>query len=152
MAAKVKIEGIKTLKKQLQNLIKAVEPAKVEPITMEAAEMMADGIRKKAPQGPTGNLKKSVNTKQLKRRGKNPAPAIAAVDRKKYVGAPHAHLVDQGSKGVRIGKKGAKKYIGKSFGIMPKSGFFRKGVRNTQKKALHHVVTKLQALIEGAAK
>lgn len=147
MAAKVKIEGIKALKKQLQNLIKAVEPAKAEPVLMEAAEMIAAGIEKKAPQGPTGNLKKSVKAKQLKRRGKNPAPAIAAIDRKI---APHAHLVEKGSKGVRVAKRG--KYKGRSFGVMPKSNFFRKGLRNTQKKALNHVVTKLQSMIEGAAK
>lgn len=147
MAAKVKIEGIKTLRKQLENLVKAIEPDRSEPILLEAAEMIAAGIEKRAPLGPTGNLKKSVKAKQLKRRGKNPAPAIAAIDRKI---APHANYVEKGSKGVRVAKKG--KYKGKSFGVMPKSNFFKKGVRNTQKKALHHVVTKLQALIEGATK
>jgi len=127
----------------------------VEPVVLEAAEMIAAGIEKRAPLGPTGNLKKSIKAKLLKRRGKNPAPAIAAIDRKI---APHAHWVEKGTKIRKVGKKkvmyGKKtgQFYGKEVAPMRANRFFQKGRNASQKKALHHVVTKLQAIIEGAAK
>ena len=54
---------------------------------------MSSALRKNAPLGPTGNLRRSVKTKKLKPLTWNsPAASIAAIDMKI---APHAILVEQ---------------------------------------------------------
>lgn len=136
----VKLDGMDELMKQFQDLQKAVHPDKVEPITLKAARDIAREIRLWAPQGPTGNLRKAIRAKQLKRFGMNPAPAIAAVDRKR---APHAHLVEYGHALVRGGK---------TIGHVPANPFFRGAVSASQEPVLKEVIQKLEALIEGAAK
>ena len=136
----VKLEGAEDLKKQFQDLVKSVHPDKVEPVLMKGARKLAKAIRDKAPRGPTGNLKKAVRAKQLKRIGFNPAPAIAAVDRKR---APHAGLVEYGHALVRNGKV---------IGHVPPHPFFRPAVDENGNRILGEVTGEIKKLVEGVAK
>ena len=100
------IEGIEELEKQMESLIKAVHPDKVEPVLLDAARVIANDARRRAPKGKTGNLKRSIVAKKTKRRGGmsaalglnagEAAPAITAIDFRK---APHAALVEFGHGG-----------------------------------------------------
>ena len=131
MQVTVKIEGLSELSKQLQELAKAGDPEKVEPILMKGAKKLADAIRDRAPLGPTGNLKKSVKAKKLKPLGSEPASAAAAVDRKI---APHAHFVENGTSRA------------------PAHPFFRPAVDSTMPEVEREVVSELEKLVEGAVK
>lgn len=139
-AFSVKLEGAEELKKQFQDLVKSVHPDQVEPVLMKGARKMAKAIRDKAPRGPTGNLKKAVKAKQLKRYGFQPAPAIAAVDRKR---APHAGLVEFGHAIVRAGKV---------IGHVPPHPFFRPAVDENHDRILGEVTGKIKKMVEGVVK
>ena len=90
----IKINGLKELNLRLEKLTKSLDADKVEPVTFGGAEILTNEMIARAPVGPTGNLKSSPRTVQLKRQGNKPAPSIAAIDRRK---APHAHLVEFGT-------------------------------------------------------
>jgi hypothetical protein len=69
--ASIEIEGLDELNENIKKLIKSVDPDKVEPILLKASDKIAGTIRSLAPVGPTGNLKKSIVSKVLKRRKSN---------------------------------------------------------------------------------
>lgn len=94
MAIDFKIEGLEELNNQIKKLAASLSAEAVEPLLLQGATVIADDMRSRVRVGPTGNLRRSIGAKQLKRVDKNPAPAIAAVDRKI---APHAHLIDRGT-------------------------------------------------------
>lgn len=94
MQPDMNLEGIDALNKQLKKLAQSMEPEEVEPMLLEGAQAIAEDARDRAPLGPTGNLKRSLTAKLLKRTGNMPPVAVAAVDRKI---APHAHLVEFGT-------------------------------------------------------
>ena len=118
-----RIEGLEDLTRQLDEVIKAASADEVEPILYSGAEIITNEVRQQAPLGPTGRLRSSPVARQLKRRGEVPAPAIAAIDRKK---APHAHLVERSR------------------------GFFRRAVDNRSNEALEHIERALDQLISRA--
>jgi len=107
----------------------------VEPILNKGARMITQAAKPNAPVGPTGNLKRAVRTKKLKRYFGHPAPSISAIDRKK---APHAHLVHEGT-GERIGGAKSKRYRGKHFGKMPANPFFKKAWDENRSKVLDYI-------------
>jgi HK97 gp10 family phage protein len=138
------ITGTDELQQQLKALGESVRPDRVEPLLLEGAKTVRDTAINLAPVGPTGNLKKSPVAKMLPSRefGK-PGKAIAALDRKK---APHAWLVEFGSHGERISKRG------KSSGVMPANPFFRNAWDSTKDWVLGHIIEGLKDLIEGSVK
>ncbi len=99
MAETFELTGMDEMNANFQKLIKSVDPDSVEQILLKPAKMLADDIRARAPQGPTGNLKKSVVAKLLQRRSDDKsAPAIVAIH---YRYGPHAHLVEYGHAGPK---------------------------------------------------
>ena len=140
------IEGEKEFYDAIDRLVKSVKPDKIEPVTFKAAQMVTRASRKEAPVGPTGNLKKSVRTKRLRRFGSTPAPSISAINRKK---APHAHLVHDGT-GERIAKRG--RYRGRRFGRMTAQPFHRKAWNETKGNVLGYIEKEVKKLIDGAVK
>ena len=136
----ISLGGTEDVIKQIKDLVKAVGPEKAEPILLKGARKLAKAIRAKAPPGPTGNLKKAVKTKQLERWGKNPAPAIAAIDRKR---AAHAHLVEYGHALVRSGKV---------IGHVPAHPFWRPAIDANFQGVLSDVTKGLNQLVEEAKK
>ncbi|MGE5553299.1 MAG: HK97-gp10 family putative phage morphogenesis protein [Betaproteobacteria bacterium] len=132
----VRLDGLKELEAKIQEVRDSLAPEKVEPVLLEGAQIIADRIREKAPKGPTGRLKEAATARQLKRLGKGPAPAVAALDRKI---APHAHLVEYGHKTPSGGRVPAKPY-------------FRPAVDETERTAARHVMQKLDELLDKAVR
>lgn len=132
----VRLDGLRELEARVQELRDSLDPDKVEPILLEGARIIANRMREKAPVGPTGSLRASIVARQLKRLGKGPAPAVAAVDRKI---APHAHLVEYGHKTPEGGR-------------VPAHPFFRPAVDETEGAAARHVMQKLDELLDKAVR
>jgi HK97 gp10 family phage protein len=142
----VKPLGLKELRSQIANLAKALSPEKSEPVLYRGAEIIGDSARAKAAYNPRRkkgiHLRDAVIVKKLKRFGKEPAPSIAAVDRKK---APHAHLVEHGS-GERVDKRGRK------LGRMPARPFMRPAFDQNKRRVLEQVERELGQLIDEAVR
>jgi len=137
MAAK--LEGLKELDAQLQQLIKSVEPDKVEPILQQAGQMIVDAGKPVTPYDPEREKGKHLRdawvTKLMpRRRDKNPAPAIAAIDAKI---APHAHLVEKGHGGPHPA---------------PPHPFFRPTWDKMKRPIKNHIIDKLRDNINQAVK
>lgn len=158
VAVTVHIEGVRELQKQIDELTKALSADTVEPVLLRAAQTVAEEARRRAPKGPGskkhgpgGVLRRSIVAKTLRRYGTgDPAPSIAAVDRAL---APHAHLVEHGTWGNRIGKKitkGERDYRGRNFGVMPAFRFMRTAWHSKKAQVLRQIVRDLGSLIDRA--
>ena len=142
MDINIEIQGKEAFEKTLLALAKALPNDKVEPVMLEGAKVVAAAARAKAPQGPTGKLKKAVKAKMLRQIGNYPRSAAAAVDRKI---APHAYIIEYGTK-PRYQKSG--RYTG----IGPAIPFFRPAVDTNKGRIQDEVITKLGNLIDSAMK
>ncbi len=97
------IEGVPEFNQVVNKLIEGFSPEKVEPILVEAADIITQEVRKNIDSQfneRSGKLRSSPATKVLSRRGSNPAAVISAIDRKL---APHAHFLEKGTS--RMGAK-----------------------------------------------
>ncbi len=127
----VNVIGLKELDKQMQELIKAASPQKVQPLLLEASDKVVEAAKNNVHDGPTGNLKRAIKTKQMPtRRNDRPAPVIAAVD---YNIAPHMHLVEFGHGGPHPA---------------PAHPFFRPAWDSTKKEAKQIIIDGLKDNIE----
>lgn|SRR6056297_2104576 len=126
----IKIEGLKELEKDFKRLTKGFKPAEVQKAAVDSAEIIRADAERRAPLGPTGNLKKSNIVKTLDRNKKRPS-AIAAVDRKV---APHAHLLEFGTS------------------KMAANPFFRPAVESQGNRAAENFRTGLEKLVKKAVK
>ena len=90
----IQVEGLEDLNRRLQDLSKGLGPDVVEPILLKGAESIADAVRQRTPIGPTGNLRRSITAKTLRRHGFSAAPSLAAINFKL---GPHAHLLEFGT-------------------------------------------------------
>ena len=123
------IKGMEELGKTIAEMTKSLNPDKVEPILSKGARKMSSALRKNAPEGLTGNLKRSAKTKKLKPLTWNsPAASIAAIDHKI---APHAWLVEN---------------RGKS------KGYFRRTVDENSQEVINTVSQEVEKLIAEAMK
>jgi hypothetical protein len=148
------LEGDEEFVQTIDRMIKGLHPDQVEPLLNKGARKIAAEVRKNAPVGPRGNLKKAVKTKRLRRWG-GPAPSIAAIDRKK---APHAWLVTHGSSGVRQVNPGRRVVINGQpafithTGVMPPNRFFANSVAAKQGEVLADIEKGLGNLLDEAMK
>ncbi len=94
----VDIKGLDELERRIKSLRSALEAKEVEGILVEGARIIRDDAKRRAPLGPTGNLRRGVKAKKGKRRGKMYSTAFAAMDWKV---APHAYLVEYGTSKMR---------------------------------------------------
>lgn len=127
----------------LRNLVKALPNDKVEPVMMAGAKVIAADARRRAPVGPTGNLKKSIITKLLRKIGNWPRTAMAAVNNKK---APHAHLIEFGT------SRRYQKTTGRYTGIGPAKPFWRPAVDTNFQRVYKDIRDKLLDMIIMAAR
>ena len=152
MDFKANIQGMEQLKANSEKIAKEARKAASESV-MRQAEMVRDAIRERAPQGPTGNLKRAAIAKMMPEKGGYPPIAIAGIDRRK---APHAALVEFGGHDVRRPKKSkvlVSRY-GEFFGIevapMPARPFFRPAVDETKEKVKENLKNDIKRGIESA--
>ena len=101
-AVDISLEGLNQLNKKLNKLIKVVDDREMETALMKPAKKLRSLIRGRAPQGPTGNLKKGIVAKRFRYKIKNQPAVFVSVD---YRLAPHAHLVEFGTQGQRMPSK-----------------------------------------------
>ena len=125
----IKIKGLRALHRDIEKLTKSMSPDQLEKASKESAEIIRKEVYKRAPRGPTGNLKKSIVKKLLYKKWHG-AAYIAAVDRKV---APHTHLAAFGSS-----RSSPQPFIRK--GVEAKAGAaarkFRKELENMVNKAV----------------
>jgi HK97 gp10 family phage protein len=126
-----KLEGFVELSAQLKALSKSCNPDDVEAILVKGAKVIVNAAKAKAPQGPTGRLKRSIKVKKMRSNGMNPAPVLAAVDRKV---APHAHFIELGTS------------------TAPAYPFFRPAVDETEGIVTQQIVQELNGMIDKAVR
>ncbi len=149
----IRIEGLKEVEKALEILRDSLPPDKIEALMLNYAKNVADDMERRAPHGPTGNLIRGIHSKLLSRNNSDqPAPAIAAVDRKI---APHAHLVEFGTQKTRepnkariLYDKDTGMFFGKSVGPMPASPFMRPAWEGLRPAILRDIEAQVRKLVE----
>jgi HK97 gp10 family phage protein len=143
---KYEIEGMARVNEILEQMTKCFPKDDVEKVSNSAARIITKAAKEKAPYDEKReegtHLRDAIKTKKLKRIGTNPAPSIAAIDRKK---APHAHLVEYGH--VVTNKKG-----GEVLGFAPAHPFFRPAVDENGQKSLEYVEKRIKRMLKKAMK
>ena len=145
------IEGAAKLQAAITAMVESVERDKVIPIAKASAEIMQKEIKRRAPKGPTGNMRKSVKIKVMK--GGVPI-VLVAIDQSKHA-APHWKFHEWGTDGrvpkgrVMIGKDGT--VYGTYAAPMPVTAPFRKGVSASSKETLKKLHDGLNKNISKAA-
>jgi HK97 gp10 family phage protein len=126
----------------LKELPRAVGRSAVLAALKEGAKPIAQQMRENAPQGPTGNLKKSivVSTMRIGRRIKSRRSVFVFVGADTKLG-PHAHLIERGTaprtpkdKKVMKGKDGT--FYGTKAAPMKPQPFLRPAWEATKWKAI----------------
>lgn len=143
MRISIDVEGLEVLSKRIKSIFSTLESRDVENVLFEGAKIIRAEAKKRAPVGPTGNLKRSIRASRGKRRAKLFATAFSAIDRKR---GPHGHLVESGT-GPRYKKK-----TGQYVGRMTPAPFFVPAVDATRAQVASVVNQGIARLIEGAAK
>ena len=155
--------GLSELRAQIARIAKSLRPDLSEPVFYRGAQVLAEAARAKAPVGPHSkklkraffgraapHLKDAIVVKTLQRSiwGNEPAPSIAAVDRR---AAPHAWMVEHGT-GERIGGDKSKRYKGRRFGKMPANPFMRRAFDEKKREVLEQIERELGELIDKAVR
>lgn len=136
------VKGIPELNQGIEDVLKTLDPDTVEAIALDAARIISTEIKALAPQGSTGNLKKSIVAKILQRSNPiEPAPAIVAINFRR---GPHAHLVEKGT------APRTQKTTGRFVGSMPAHPFFMPGYEAKKDAAMELIINRLGSMIEGA--
>ncbi len=141
------MKGMDIFDRNMKKLIKSLDPDAVEPILYRGAQVTTKAVQSNVNgiNDVTGNLRRSPVTKKMSRLNRdNPAPSIAAIDRK--IGR-HAHLVEFGTKGVRVDPD-----TGKEYGVMPAQPFFRPAWDSTRGKVKQQIKNDLANLVKGAVR
>lgn len=124
----ITLDGMDELRAAVKQVLGAMGDKEVANICLEGAKVIRTAMKRKAPRGPTGHLKKAIRAKKAKRYQRHNPSAWAAVDRKR---APHAHLVENGHRLVKGGKLGKG---GRVVGNVPARPFVRSAVVETKGK------------------
>lgn len=95
----VQVEGVQATIKRMSRIAKSmgVQDIDLENLIHEAAKVIAKQAKANAPQGPTGNLRRGIVGKKYKTKRRHEPAAFAGID---YRIAPHAHLVEFGTKNM----------------------------------------------------
>lgn len=125
MTSDFEIKGLENLQKELNRLKLAFDAEKIKKSAKGPAELLRDSVKRRAPIGATGNLKRSIKAKELN------YVWIAAVDQKI---APHAHLLEFGTS------------------KMSAHPFFRTGIQAGSSQAVKEFHSNLEKLVDKAVK
>ena len=136
----VEIMGQTEFAATLLALAKCLPNEKVQPVLMEGAKIIAADAKRRAPKGPTGNLKKGIKAKFLRQIGAYPRSAAVVSN------APHDHLVEYGT------APRTQKTTGRFTGTMPAHPFFRTAVDTNKGRVQTQIINELGNMIDGAMK
>jgi len=156
MKIDISIEGLPLLVAQFKQIAQSVEAQEMENRLLEVGEDLRNKIQREVPKGETKNLFNSIVCKKFERKIKGNPAVFVAVDRKI---APHAHLVEYGTKGLRLAKKGVMKFFvaglaifARSVAPMPAQPFFRSTVDREESKTVSRIAQGAIEIIERASK
>jgi len=138
----VRIEGVGDVEKQLQDLMKKLGADKVEPVLLNAAKDLAKEMKSnlaRVTDEKTGNLKKAIGAKKLKRYLDN--PAAGAGIKYGYKGGNHAHLIEYGT-AERFHKSG------KSVGAIQPRPFVRPAWDTNKDRIINGIIEELKGMIK----
>jgi len=164
MVQQITFEGLPELEKKFKHLTEIIDDRKIVTGLLNVAKIFQEKIKAAAPKGPTLNLVKSVIVKKFRIKIKGAPAVFVAIDRKI---APHAHLVEYGTKGLRYPTKKAKKvkpgegwlmitskggfaYV-EHTGQMPANPFFRRTYDKEQKNIIEKMEREIWKVIEKEA-
>lgn len=136
----VNVEGMDELYKKLNQIAKSLAPEKIEPILLKGAHELQAAVREKAPQGPTGNLKKGVRVFQLPKRGDNPRSAEVQSS------AKHSYMIEHGT------SQRYQKTTGRYTGVGPAKPFFRPAIDANKERVYNEIVNDLRQSVESVVK
>lgn len=130
---KVTLEGLQEVSGQLSQLLSDALRADILHSVVDAAKIAEESVLAGTPEGPTGNLKKGIQSYGLKLRPRKDITAVVGVD---YGVAPHVLLLEYGTAArfnIYSDKKQKKKLKTKRFtGKGPETQFFSKGVKRAR--------------------
>lgn len=128
----VRIDGLDNLTQDFNKLSKAFSHKQLEKAGLESAKIITQEAKRRAPRGPTGNLKRSIKEKTFQTGFKGEITSVlAAVDRRI---APHAHFVEEGTS------------------HMAAQPFFRPAVMSKSREAANKFQNELERMVNGAVK
>lgn len=127
---RIEVENLDEAIKKTRSLISALEATDVEKVLLKGVRRIRDRA-KSIVAVRSGRLKKAIKAKIGKRRGAYVASAYAAVDYKK---APHAYLVEGGTKRMRA------------------RPYFVPAYESEREPVEKQITTDLRALVEGAVR
>lgn len=164
MADSIKFDlaGVPEVQSALQAVKTALTAPELRKVYLAAARIVRDVAKRNAPRGKfsrnPGLLKRSITTFASKTRDKERQAAITwASVFKGAVRAPHAHLVEFGTKGPRIGKSGKPMRFRTASGqwvsakvvaAMPASRFFQRAVQSHGRKAIDFALRETELVIQ----
>lgn len=94
----VRIEGTKDLERRLKRLEEKVGRSEAVKILKKGAPPIKKEMKKLAPKGRTGNLRKSIVTRRGKKR-RALGETVLVGPKGGKTGAPYAHIVELGARG-----------------------------------------------------
>ena len=150
--ASIRIEGVPELQAAFDRVSAQFGPRPVKAVLSRAATPIRRAMKREAPVGPTGNLRRSIRKKSL--RGDPPAVSV----RPDFKIAPHAHLVVRGTgerfhlgSGVTIGRLRVG-LSGKSVGSMPANDFVARAEKQSESQARQIMFAGFKALLDRAGR
>lgn len=153
------IQGIPDLNSKFERVLDAIDKPEIEPIVMAGARKMRGHVRRGAPKGHTGNLKRGVQAKKLQRRYGYPVAAVVQPNWKK---APHTRWVNEGIGHIRVPTEKARKLAPGSTWFWPGHGrvsntgrmganpFYKSAFDTYGSTVRAEVTAKVKAKIDGA--
>jgi hypothetical protein len=155
MAAKtIEIQGMREARQQIEKLRGSVAGRQLQDLLVEGAKMITSEAERLAPRGETGNLRQSFRASA----GKVARTFAQAFGFTLARLAPHAHLVEFGTKPHEIKAKG--KFLRLEGGAFAKlvrhpgarpDMFFRDAVRSKRTAVRRHIEAGLKQILERGA-
>ena len=91
----VGLTGADVIKTRFKILAGKVDSRQMESRMVAAADVITEKARQKAPLGKTGNLRRGIRSGRFRKKRIGQPAAFSAID---YRIAPHAHLVEYGTR------------------------------------------------------
>lgn len=157
--------GQRELANTFRRIADETDKKEMENRLMKVGRGLAKKIRGNAPKGPTGNLKKAIETKRYRKKVKQSPAIFVRVNERK---APHAHLIARGTKGLRYPTERASAKVKEEggwfvflngnpvwvthTGQMPANPFFQRTVDENEVSVLQEIQKETVQLIEKTGK
>jgi HK97 gp10 family phage protein len=138
----IQILGLEELKTNILKVMDNMSAKHVEPSVLASVKIVGDEMKRRAPVGPTGNLRKATGAKLMKRRGGTIRSGMAGVLRGGGKKGYHAWIVEYGT------TERTQKTTGRKTGRMPAHPFLRPAADTKMADAYDYLFKRLKYLSE----